>query len=920
MKVNPISQDTFSHISHKFSRVSNLDEFCLLINDCQKFLYSDVLVPFSSKSIRHLAKLNQDKRYKVFEIKKKNGSNRQLNAPIPELKIFLQCVKLVFESIYKVHNCSHGFVAGRSVVSNAEVHINSNYVFNIDLKDFFHSIEIGRILNRFSYPPFNFRKDNGLEIVGNYIAWLACIEVQGSEKQLEEKKSVKVLPQGSPLSPIITNIICERLDRKLLELGRKTGARYSRYADDITFSSSINLFKSDSDFRKELEEIVIEEKFQINPLKTRLQNRKMRQNVTGITVNKLPNLPAAYVKEIRMWLYYLEKYNSNKVLKIFTLNHTSKKIKKTNISYTFEYFTLYLRGKLNYLGMVKGNNNAAFIKLRDRFQKAYSKHTGKIVASNDAEEFDNLISQSLENALTDISDITEQLYNESHGINSKPIIKGVKRNPIYPALSLNAEKFTVRNFHNVVTFEEKYQNKVCLNRSVYNNIDNYLNPMIANVGAKLRITIYNPSDDNLEWSDIPFLEYDELGYPMRNFGIKVRKSLSFQDFLDKYGNPEKGNKIYDDNVPMRVECLADDGHWYNIGLAIPSINWFGPYNMVENNPLKPGDNYINNSESNVSIQRNLFRNIRQRVLLGKSDFEVTERKQSRMKKIKDLNGKSLSLPLSVTDPNPSRYRIEGAQGDKAHMISGRFVRHTPYNICQDNLDKQKLIFSKNKKETRYGQAYRLMYFNYSKDSLTGDGQQIFKISQMSSIFNQTLLQKLLDNYYQLKLFVEVFRIKKILTQKNAIDNKKLTDIQIKLLKQHRYLFEEENHKKLMELKKILSSWHFPLDKVFLLRPNYIKSKEGDFLYVGHRKKLGMRIQVKYLNKNYPIIDMANLTVTNYVSQYSGRSGYNAMIEDVFCNPYVGFPIIDYTVRDESKPTRNVTVFATSPQIYFKPIN
>src|SRR5690606_27764009 len=117
-----------------------------------------------------------------------------------------------------------------------------------------------------------------------------------------------VLPQGSPTSPILTNMLCRKLDRRLTGLAKRYNLTYTRYADDITFSSSHNIY-NDEVFDKELKRIIEEDQnLVINPKKTRLQKAGYRQEATGLIVNDKVNVRKRYVKQIRMWLYYWEKY------------------------------------------------------------------------------------------------------------------------------------------------------------------------------------------------------------------------------------------------------------------------------------------------------------------------------------------------------------------------------------------------------------------------------------------------------------------------------------------------------------------------------------------------------------------------------------------------------------------------------------
>jgi len=174
-----------------------------------------------------------------------------------------------------------------------------------------------------------------------------------------------VLPQGSPTSPTLTNLLCLKLDRRLNGLAKRFNAKYSRYADDITFSAQKNVFKDDL-FQTELDRIIADLDFDINPKKTRLLKSDFRQEVTGLTVNEKVNVKTKYVKQLRNWLYLWERYGFNKAEQLFKKDYYSEKghIKKANPN-----FENVLSGKLEYLKMVKGFNNSTYLKLKGRFDK-----------------------------------------------------------------------------------------------------------------------------------------------------------------------------------------------------------------------------------------------------------------------------------------------------------------------------------------------------------------------------------------------------------------------------------------------------------------------------------------------------------------------------------------------------------------------
>ena len=179
------------------------------------------------------------------------------------------------------------------------------------------------------------------------------------------KKDFYVLPQGAPTSPIITNMICDKLDHRLGGLARRFGLNYTRYADDITFSSMHNVFQENSDFRKELVRIISDQRFVINDKKTRLQKRGSRQEVTGIIISDRLNVSQKYVRDIRNILYMWEKYGYSVAYAKFFPKYKEEKghVKKGNPD-----LVNVIDGKLMYLKMVKGEEDSVYKRLYTKFQ------------------------------------------------------------------------------------------------------------------------------------------------------------------------------------------------------------------------------------------------------------------------------------------------------------------------------------------------------------------------------------------------------------------------------------------------------------------------------------------------------------------------------------------------------------------------
>ena len=233
--------------------------------------------------------------YKEFEIPKKSGGTRRITAPTGKLKDIQKCLAAIIAPYYLVPDCVQGFTEGRSVATNASKHTSKNYVLNIDLKDFFPTITYTRVMKSLQEHGFN-------EEVCDIISRLCTIPMWDEQKQTFRN----ALPQGSPASPLLSNIVCTSLDQRLSALAQRYGVTYSRYADDMTFSSDHSVYAKDSKFLKELENIVESSGFKINEKKTRLQKKGSRQEVTGLIVGEKVNTYRQFTKNLRAAVFHAE--------------------------------------------------------------------------------------------------------------------------------------------------------------------------------------------------------------------------------------------------------------------------------------------------------------------------------------------------------------------------------------------------------------------------------------------------------------------------------------------------------------------------------------------------------------------------------------------------------------------------------------
>lgn len=289
--------------------------------------------------------------YESFDIPKKSGGSRSINAPKEELKqIQKKLADIFYEYEEKIaaenkinKKISHAFEKEKSFITNAKIHRNKRFIINVDLHNFFDSFHFGRIRGYFI-------KNKNYELtkeVATTIAQIVCYKGK--------------LPQGAPSSPIITNMICNIFDMRLLNLSRKYKMNYTRYADDLTFSTNDkNFLVKKRDFFDDLLKEINKAGFNINSKKTRIQYKGSHQEVTGIVVNKKLNVDRNYYKKTRAMAQQLYKTG-----KFFIDNDMKEKINQ-------------LEGRFSFINQLDKYNNQLdgekhnFEKLNGR-EKTYSK-------------------------------------------------------------------------------------------------------------------------------------------------------------------------------------------------------------------------------------------------------------------------------------------------------------------------------------------------------------------------------------------------------------------------------------------------------------------------------------------------------------------------------------------------------------------
>ncbi len=314
----------------KLKRAKSLNDFAFLLG-------------YKPKSLAYiLYKIPKEDKYNDFTIPKKSGGVRNIRAPTDKLKklqkrladLLYECADDIKPEPEKAKyiigknpkrdrarkSISHGFQKGLSISSNAEAHIRKRFVFNLDIENFFPSFNFGRVRGFFI-------KNDRFKLDPKIATMIAQIACHNNE-----------LPQGSPCSPIISNFIAQILDVHLVRLAKKYGCTYTRYADDLTFSTNLKLFPKQIACKKfwsknlwvtskELEKCIGSSGYEINTRKTHMQYSDSRQIVTGLVVNKVVNTKREYYRYARSMCNSLFKTGSFTLPVIKSNKSTSNKQK-----------------------------------------------------------------------------------------------------------------------------------------------------------------------------------------------------------------------------------------------------------------------------------------------------------------------------------------------------------------------------------------------------------------------------------------------------------------------------------------------------------------------------------------------------------------------------------------------------------------
>jgi RNA-directed DNA polymerase len=298
-----------------------------------------------------LYKLTPRQRFREFAVRKRNGEKRTIRAPIARLKEWQSLFAALLGAHYKPPRCAFGYIEDRNIVQNAEEHEAPRWVLRVDLQGFFPSISFGRVMRMLMAKPFSLNGE-----VATTLTQLCCYDGE--------------LPQGSPASPVISNLLCRGLDYRLSKLARAKGCSYSRYCDDLVFSTERTAFpRALAQFAAEgstevalgplLVSTIADARFAVNSTKTRLRPRSQQQMVTGLVVNSRVNVPRTFVRTLRVILHEWERRGTEGAAAWYFAEHDKKHRPPGKDA---PAFTRVVRGKVQYLGSIRGKDDSLYLK------------------------------------------------------------------------------------------------------------------------------------------------------------------------------------------------------------------------------------------------------------------------------------------------------------------------------------------------------------------------------------------------------------------------------------------------------------------------------------------------------------------------------------------------------------------------------
>ena len=325
-KLNMI--DLKIHKLQYFLKLRKPSELAFILNTSDELILSFIKTPI----------------YNEFFIPKKNGGKRKIQTPSHDLMIIQKKLSNYLQDIYSRMQPSmvHGYVKSnfignpnKSIITHAKAHVGKKFVLNLDVNDFFGSITTKHIFKLFRSSPFHFPEQLA-------VATTLLCTYHGK------------LPQGAPTSPVLSNLVFRKLDENIFNFCHAFNITYTRYADDLTFSTNEPAFKNTATttFKNQIEKYLSIENFKLNEEKICLRTDKQKQKVTGLKVNKKLNVERNYKKRVRAMLHDYKVNGLEKAAeKYFKKWRPNEKVDTVK-------FLGILKGKISFIESVQNSNNS----------------------------------------------------------------------------------------------------------------------------------------------------------------------------------------------------------------------------------------------------------------------------------------------------------------------------------------------------------------------------------------------------------------------------------------------------------------------------------------------------------------------------------------------------------------------------------
>lgn len=299
--------------------------------------------------------------YRVFPIAKRNGDKRWISVPSKSLlKIQKWIHKEVLSSEFVLNHISYNstaYISNKGHLFNAKQHFGNNDIVKLDITRFFESIserQVFHVFHTLGYKPYvcfilsrvctrtiSYLSDK--RILTDPKRWTTDKKYKFSSlMQSQKAQALGHLPQGAPTSPLLSNLISQNFDKKIVEIANSRHLTYTRYADDLVLSGDIESRIEASAMISDISKILREEGFKINFQKTKYRPKGTRQIITGICINdsNQVRVPRSYKDKVRQELYYIKKFGlPDHCLKIGVSNPAT--------------YLLRLEGKIKYIGSIE---------------------------------------------------------------------------------------------------------------------------------------------------------------------------------------------------------------------------------------------------------------------------------------------------------------------------------------------------------------------------------------------------------------------------------------------------------------------------------------------------------------------------------------------------------------------------------------